>query len=106
LAGLRGDLSSRVDQLHQVIDRAAQPAPTPTRHRVTAADRRQIRGPGRRSAQRLAGVDQQPLGIANCLLGEPGELTSEPPHRGLCLVTPRSTAQPQLRCDRMRPLAC
>jgi hypothetical protein len=106
LAGLRGDLPSRVDQLHQVIDRAAQPAPTPTRHRVTAADRRQIRGLGCRAAQCPAGVDQQPLGIANCLLGKPGELSSDPPHRGLCLVTACSTAQPQLRCDRMRPLAC
>ena len=86
LPGLRSDLPGGLEQFGQVVDRAVQPSPARPAAAWRLPGRRQVSGPGVRTAQRACGVGQQPLCVRGGLLREPGEFPGDPPHRGLCLL--------------------
>ena len=71
----------------EVVDRPVQPA---------------LALPGRR-AQCASGVADHRGGFAHRLLGDPGQFSGDPAHRGLGLIALLLTAQFQLRGDRAGP---
>jgi hypothetical protein len=91
-AGLGGDPPGRGQQLGQVVDRATQPAPAPSRGRVGGAGRGGLGGFLVGAAQRPAGVGQQLLGVGGGALGQPGQFAGDPPDRVLGLVPARRGA--------------
>jgi hypothetical protein len=84
--GLRHDLSGRIQQFGQVVDRTHQSATTPARRRVVLAAGAQFGGLGLGPAHRPLGVGEQPLGVAYRGFGQLGQLTGARQHRGLGLL--------------------
>jgi hypothetical protein len=104
LPGLRGDLTRRGDRVGQVIDRAGEPPAPPSGGggAFTAPVGLLLLGLGPGPAQRSFGVDQNTVGILRCGLGQVGQLTGDPTHRGQRLVLAGGATHPQLRTDHMR----
>ena len=94
LPGLTDDPLGRLQQVGQVIHRSGQPTSTTPRGRITNPGRGEFGGLRPGPAQRPAGVDQQPLGVPCGGLSEVGELTGDPLHAVLDLVTAQLGAGP------------
>jgi hypothetical protein len=79
LPGLSRDLPGRLEQLVEVVDRAGQP-PTATTHGHVVVQTIGLHGFGLGAcpAHSASGVDQQPLCLLGCGLGQVGEI---PGHR-------------------------
>jgi hypothetical protein len=86
LAGLLGDSSRGIEQPGQVIDRAAQSAPSTSRSRIRPPDSLSFAGCAVGAAQCSAGVDQQLLRIGGGVVGQPGQFPGDPPDHRLRLV--------------------
>ena len=99
LPGLSDDPRGRLQQVRQVVHGAGQPTTPAPRGGIPHARLGQLGRLGLCSAQRPSGVAQQTVRVARRGLGEVGELTGDPRHAVVDLVTAQLAAGPQFRRD-------